>query len=624
MKGFTLIEVLVGTALSLVVFLGIFGCYQLGLKVLSQSKARIIASAIVTEKIEKARSFPYYQIGTYECKEAFPGCDPEIEAQIIPGYPQGLIKKSETETRNNIEFTINSVVEYVINCSDGVGVAGAVCPAEADDSCPELPCPKDECPNDYKKMRIEVSWSGRFSGSVVLDSLAGPAISEQECEEKGGFLVMSVYNAYGDAIVEFPEITVENTETSEIKTATPEDGKHTFVLAPGSALYKLTITKAGYTQEQTFKTGDFYDGTEIANTQYPYGNPNISEGEVEERTYYIDQESTFNIRTLSPESADRFVDTFVDETKILEKNNIDVFVGQAKLAKVGGETYYHNSGHLISEEVDSDILVSWNNFYFSDSEPANTSIVYQILFYDSFGGIWDVVPGFGAITESPVDLSGLDIATYPKLKIRGDFTTTDTDFSPLLEDWQITWTTSAPITIGNVDFSLLMETDLDDAPKVVGTDIGDNSIYKYEQSHSTNSSGSLSFNAMEFGKYIFSDFSIGGSAINLREDLSPQPVVLEPGTTQAVDLYLESMNSLFVQVGDKISGDPISLAPVKLSNAGLGYDITQFTDTNGRTLFIPLEPEIYNLEVSTTGYATSTDSVVVSGAVEQIVEMEAE
>ena len=481
-KAFTLIEVLIGAALCLLVFLGIFGCYQLGLKVLGQSKARIIASAIATEKIEKLRSLPYYQIGTYECREEFPECDPEIEEQIIPGYPQGLIKKSECFTRNNMEFLIDSVIEYGINCSDGVGAAGMECPAEADDSCPELPCVKDECPNDYKKIKIQVSWFGRFGGSVVLDSLVSPTMSAQECQEKGGFLVLSVYDAYGENIVAFPEITIENTETSEIKTAVPEDGKHCFVLDPGSALYKILITKAGYTQEQTYKSQEFYQGTEIINTQYPYGNPNISEGEKEERTYYIGEHSNFNIQTL--------------------------------------------------------------------------------------------------------------LTTLP------------------------------PIPIGDVSFSLLMESDLQDAPKIIGSDTFGDPIYKYNQTHSTNSSGILNLSAMEFGKYVFSDFSVGGVAINLREDLSPQPIVLGPGATQAVEIYLQAMNNLLVYVKDKNTSVPLFSAQVRLSNSGLGYDKTQFTDTDGRTLFIPLEAETYNLETIAGGYATSTDNVAISGSVEKIVELE--
>jgi hypothetical protein len=461
-KAFTLIEVLIGAALCLLVFLGIFGCYQLGLKVLGQSKARIIASAIATEKIEKLRSLPYYQIGTYECGEEFPECDPEIEEQIIPGYPQGLIKKSEHFTRNNMEFLIDSVIEYGINCSDGVG--------------------KDECPNDYKKIKIQVSWFGRFGGSVVLDSLVSPTMSAQECQEKGGFLVLSVYDAYGENIVAFPEITIENTETSEIKTAVPEDGKHCFVLDPGSALYKILITKAGYTQEQTYKSNDFYQGTEIINTQYPYGNPNISEGENEERTYYIGEHSNFNIQTL--------------------------------------------------------------------------------------------------------------LTTLP------------------------------PIPIGDVSFSLLMESDLQDAPKIIGSDTFGDPIYKYNQTHSTDSSGILNLSAMEFGKYVFSDFSVGGVAINLREDLSPQPIVLGPGVTQAVEIYLQAMNNLLVYVKDKNTSAPLFSAQVRLSNSGLGYDKTQFTDTDGRTLFIPLETETYYLEAVAVGYATSTDNVAISGSVEKIFEME--
>ena len=39
-SGFTLIDVIVGVSLTLIVFSGIFGAYQLGIKVVSQSKAR--------------------------------------------------------------------------------------------------------------------------------------------------------------------------------------------------------------------------------------------------------------------------------------------------------------------------------------------------------------------------------------------------------------------------------------------------------------------------------------------------------------------------------------------------------------------------------------------------------
>ncbi|PIW89852.1 MAG: hypothetical protein COZ92_02390, partial [Candidatus Nealsonbacteria bacterium CG_4_8_14_3_um_filter_40_11] len=62
-KGFTFIDVMVGTALVLIVFLGIFGAYQLALKVVSQSKARITATALSNQKIEMVRNLAYDDVG---------------------------------------------------------------------------------------------------------------------------------------------------------------------------------------------------------------------------------------------------------------------------------------------------------------------------------------------------------------------------------------------------------------------------------------------------------------------------------------------------------------------------------------------------------------------------------
>ncbi len=63
-KSFTFIDVLVGTSLVLIVFLGIFGVYQLGLKMVNQSKIRIIATALANQKIEQIHNLPYKKVGT--------------------------------------------------------------------------------------------------------------------------------------------------------------------------------------------------------------------------------------------------------------------------------------------------------------------------------------------------------------------------------------------------------------------------------------------------------------------------------------------------------------------------------------------------------------------------------
>ena len=53
-NGFTLIEAVVGVALLLIVFMGIFGVYRLGMQVIFQSKARIISVNLANQKIEKS------------------------------------------------------------------------------------------------------------------------------------------------------------------------------------------------------------------------------------------------------------------------------------------------------------------------------------------------------------------------------------------------------------------------------------------------------------------------------------------------------------------------------------------------------------------------------------------
>ena len=73
---------------------------------------------------------------------------------------------------------------------------------------------------------------------------------------------------------------------------------------------------------------------------------------------------------------------------------------------------------------------------------------------------WDLIPdsdlpgnsvGFAV---SPVDLSGLSITTYDKLKIRGDFSSAVTTETPILYDWQVSWVTGEAVPIPNASFNL--------------------------------------------------------------------------------------------------------------------------------------------------------------------------
>src|SRR3990167_8059363 len=77
-RGVTLIDTLVGSALMLVVFLGIAAAFQLSVDVVTNNKARAGAIALSDERMEYIRSLAYASIGT------------------VGGVPSGAILQSET------------------------------------------------------------------------------------------------------------------------------------------------------------------------------------------------------------------------------------------------------------------------------------------------------------------------------------------------------------------------------------------------------------------------------------------------------------------------------------------------------------------------------------------------
>lgn len=248
-KGFTLIEVLVGTFLLLVVFLGIFSAYQLSLKVVGQSKNKIVATEIANGEIEKIRNLTYESIG------------------IIGGFPEGVLVPSKTTTINNINYTIETRIDYVVDSTDGISI------------------PEDDCPNDYKKIEVKVLWSGILRGEVKLATDIAPESLAQECAETGGILLISVFDAYG-TMVPSPLIEVKDPITDQVvKNAVPIEGKHFFALPVNT--YKVVVSKTNYSSERT------YGIEEVATPEKPHAL--ILEGELTENSFSIDKLSSMTV-----------------------------------------------------------------------------------------------------------------------------------------------------------------------------------------------------------------------------------------------------------------------------------------------------------------------------------------
>lgn len=443
-QGLSLIDVLVGITIFSIVFLGIFGAYQLSLKVIVQSKARVTATAIANERIESIRNLPYKQVGT----------DPHSIDE-----PSGSVPQVSSTTQNGIEYAIETRIIYLNDCFDG----------PRDSQCPEAP-EVDSCARDYKRVEIKTSWLEPGQGEVVLLTDIAPKNLNQEEEEctgaAAGVLSVSVMDALGQP-VDSPLIEIVDPETGMTLTAyQPIGGEHDFVLSP--AVYKVKVSKTGYSVSQSFRDGDVYQGKIIAEPSKSH--PSVYEGQLAETGFSIDKLSAMTIET-----------------------------------------------------------------------------------------------------------RGTKEQEYP--------------------------------LVHNVNFEM-------QGSKTVGNDEEGSPIYKYSQEKTANGEAEITISGLEWDSYSFYIDSPDYHLIGVEsppETTTTQPVTLLPDSDTTVRLILKAENTLSVKVQNASTALPIFGAEVRLYNAVLGYEEIQPTDEDGETFFIPLKEDSYELEAAMMGYASSSDSIYVSG-----------
>ena len=314
-KGFTFIDVLVGSALLLIVFVGIFTAYQLGLKVVAQSKNKITATAIATGELEQLKNLPYEAVGT------------------VGGFPEGDLEQTKTKTINGIDYTVETRIDYVVDSADGVS------------------SPADDCPNDYKKVEVEISWPGLLTGNIKLGSIITPENLVQECNEEGGILLIQVFDAYG-VMVSSPLIEIRDPDTDEVvKSATPASGDHFFSLTPDS--YKVVVSKSGYSTART------YGVEEVTNPEKSHLV--VVDGNLTESSFSIDELSSMSIETVGPSSLGY---------PIVSNVNFDLTGAKTLGTDINGDPVYKYTNNFITNEEGLVTIsdLEWDNYTFETND----------------------------------------------------------------------------------------------------------------------------------------------------------------------------------------------------------------------------------------------------------------
>lgn len=560
-SGLTLVDTMVGIALMVLVFVGIYGAFQLTVDVVTNNKAQAGALALADQRMEYARSLAYAALGT------------------VGGIPSGGIPQSESVSLNGISYIRRTYIEYDDDPADGLGV---------NDS--------NGIIEDYKTVKVQVLWTLKgITRSVVLVARFSPTTG-MESAVPGGTLVINVVNSVGAALpgASVAIVATSASPTVAINTFTDASGTATILGAPAYSGYQITVSSPGYSTAGTYSVTS-------QNTNPNPGNLSVTNNRTTSATFAIDLLGAKTINTWTQILNGTSSDPFNNTSEIATSTGIVLSGGAAQLS-VGSTT-----GEVQSVAFTPSYLAGWGTFSWSDTQPASTSIRYRVYSGDGSTLVPDAyVPGnaAGFVTGS-VSLSSVPTSTYPSLRLDAVFTSASTTTTPSLTLWSIT-DTYGPVPLGNIAFNL-------QGGKTVGSGPG-GTVYKYSQNFATASNGSVTIPKLEWDNYTVS-ISGASTGYDIASACNPQPESLAPGATMTSNFYLaaHTANSLLVDVRAASSGALVPGASVTLSLAG--YSSTLTAASCGQAFFPGLAAaSSYAISVAAPGHTTySANAITVSG-----------
>lgn len=554
-RGVSLLDTVVGTALMLVVFLGITAVFQLALEVVTNNRARAGAIALANERMEYLRSLSYPQIG------------------VIGGIPAGNVPQEEDVSYNGLTYNRRTMVLYSDDPRDGIGAADT-----------------NGITADFKTIRVEVNWRSRQGErGIVLVGRISPA--GVETAVPGGTLALTVVDESATPVPN-AQVDIINVGTSpaiDIRTYTDVNGNVTFIGAPAASDYQIIVAKAGYSTAQTYP----------ATQSNPNPNPRhltVVDGQTTSASFVIDLVATKTVETYGPATTEVWSDTFDDSTKLSLPQGVEVANGDLIVSGAPPYPSYASARSVSITPVD---LWRWGSFEWSDSRPGTTSVRYRV--YDSSDNALpeSVLPGNSVgFATSSVDLSSLSVTTYPSLRVGVEFTNSQMQ-APSVHEWSVSYVRMprAP----NLSFSMRGTKTIGNSP----------TIYKYDEVHSSGSTGSLTLQNVEADTYTLDIPSSSGYF--LAGSCAQQPEGLAPASSQTTRLYATSSSAHALRVDVHTSTNaPVEGATVEVG--GAGYARVLRTGPCGDAFFGSLVSQDYAATTTMNGYRVATSTVFVNGA----------
>ncbi len=391
-QGFTLIEILVSLAIFALFVVGIYGGIQLVFRIVYQSRVTIIESAILNEQVEIVRNLAFADVG------------------IVGGSPSGLLARTVTTTRNNIDFEITRTIRNIDDAYDGT-VGGN---------------PNDTAPADYKLVQIEINCSScNQRNPLSVQTYVSPKYLEGNPEN--GALFVQVFDASA-LPVQGAQVHVVATSTAvpvDFTDTTDNDGMLRIVdLSQGLGAYDITVSKSGFTNDATLRATQ-----SIPNPVKPPAS--VIAQDVSEISFAIDQISSVDISTIDEQcQVVASVPFTFRGTKLLgtDPNTLKV---NSSVQTSGSGTYTFPSLEWDSYAVsvsDYDLIGSIPNIPFT-LLPASNQPVQLIVGSNASNSL--LISVRDGITGQPVPNASVQVSSggFDQTKITGVGSTRQTDWS---------------------------------------------------------------------------------------------------------------------------------------------------------------------------------------------------
>lgn len=258
-RGFTLIEVLVGTFLFLIVSVGIFQGYIKVFDLVRASRWKGTAVLLANEQFEIMRNLPYRDVGTQS------------------SIPPGKLSHVQTLVRDQATFIATTTIRNVDDPFDG-SIGSTT---------------NDTSPADYKIAEIEIACTSCKSFvPIILNAHIAP--KNLETASTNGALFVKVFDANGQPISD-ANIHIDNGTTTPavvIDDVTNTSGLLQVVdVPPGTDKYRVIVSKTGYSTDRTYPRG--------GSTPTPVKpDATVLLQQLTQISFAIDRTSTMNVATV--------------------------------------------------------------------------------------------------------------------------------------------------------------------------------------------------------------------------------------------------------------------------------------------------------------------------------------